>query len=42
MPRSNQAGNALLSFKDLMKNAKTISYLDLPERLWAATVIKYT
>lgn len=40
MPRSTQAGNDLLSFKDLVKNAKTISYLDLPERLWAATGIK--
>lgn len=40
MPRSSQAGNDLLSFKDLVKNAKTISYLDLPERLWAATGIK--
>lgn len=40
MPRSTQAGNDLLSFKDLVKKAKTISYLDLPERLWAATGIK--
>lgn len=40
MPRSSQAGSDLLSFKDLVKNAKTISYLDLPERLWAATGIK--
>jgi len=40
VPRSNQVGNDLLGFEDLVKNAKTISYLDLPERLWATTGIK--
>lgn len=38
--RSTQAGHDLLSFEDLVKSAKTINYLDLPERLWAATGIK--
>ncbi len=40
MPRSNKAELGTLSFKDLVRSAKTFSYLDLPERLWAATGIQ--
>lgn len=40
IPKSTQVGSDLLTFQDLVKNARTIQYSDLPERLWAATGIK--
>lgn len=40
IPRSTQVDLELLSFKDLVKSARTIQYSELPERLWAATGIK--
>lgn len=40
IPRSTQTNSDLVSFKDLVKHAKTIQYSELPERLWASTGIK--
>lgn len=40
LPRSTQVTDNFLELKHLFERAKTIQYLELPERLWAATGIK--
>lgn len=40
LPHSSSIDEQLLDFKHLFKNARTIQYSDLPERLWATTGIK--
>lgn len=37
LPKSTSSNDALLSIKSLINSAKTITYNDLPERLWATT-----
>jgi hypothetical protein len=36
LPRPDQATGALLNFEDLFKKGKTVTWSDLPARLWAA------
>jgi hypothetical protein len=39
LPRSTQAGASMLELGDLFRQGRTLQWVDLPERLWAATGI---
>ncbi|MBL0643365.1 hypothetical protein JD502_10540 [Aeromonas veronii] len=40
LPKSTKEEDGFLSLNDLFESGKTIQYVDLPERLWAATGYK--
>ena len=40
LPKSTAGDGGFLSLNDLFESAKTIQYVDLPEKLWAATGYK--
>ena len=40
LPKSTKEEDGFLSLNDLFESGKTIQYIDLPERLWAATGYK--
>lgn len=40
LPKSTQVGGEWLDFRSLFETGKTISYQEIPERLWAATGYK--